>query len=230
MPVHAIITILWSAFVALNAKQVVFTVPYCVFFLVVVVVLSGDMARQLVLVALVAMVVVVVGLHSSLQHGLVHAFPHGFECGTGHSHVHADADIAKVSQSYHTAEHEQVQEAERRRLQDQVYHLGANSQFLPLSIAKQSNLAGPIRIKVLWDVVEGGDYTGSRSGSNARQCTAVGTSRPKLSRDCWFSGLSETPSQLTTLLHIRLPRPNHPCRLPELAVAVPGALGERLPS
>ena len=135
------------------------------------------MSRQLVLVALVAMVALV-GLHSSLQHGLVHAFPHGFECGTGHSHVHADADIAKVSQSYHTAEHEQVQEAERRRLQDQVYHLGANSQFLPLSIAKQSNLAGPIRIKVLWDVVEGGDYTGSRSGSNARQCTAVGTSRP----------------------------------------------------
>lgn len=104
------------------------------------------------------------------------AFPHGYTCGTGHDHVHAQAQPEVVAQQYHTAEHV-TDEAQRRRLAEIVsepYRTGIGGSFLPLSVAAAAGLAGPIRIKFLWDVVEGGDYSGSKSGTSARQCTVAG--------------------------------------------------------
>lgn len=101
-----------------------------------------------------------------------HAFPHGHGCGINHPHVHEQAakhDAVVVPQSYHT--HESA-----RRLVTQTYATGTGGGFLPIDTAESQGLTAPIRIKVLWDVIEGTDYSGTNAGSNARQCTSVGAS------------------------------------------------------
>ena len=113
--------------------------------------------------------VVVVSLMVQVQRSA--GFSAEYGCGTGHEHVQT-GPVVEVPQQYHTSEH--VPEHIRRRLVDQEYQLNRDGSFLPISVAAESKLTGPIRIAFLWDVVEGGDYTGSRSGTQARQCSAVG--------------------------------------------------------
>lgn len=101
-----------------------------------------------------------------------HAFHPGHECGVGHPavHQHIEAHPKAVShQQYHTSTPPQG-----RDLAEQAYSKTAGNAFLPLAQAHSQGLTRPIRVKALWDVVEGGDYTGSRAGTQARQCIAIG--------------------------------------------------------
>lgn len=117
-------------------------------------------------------------------------------CGVGTPHAEAhfgvddEADVTHVR--YHHVEHPEVgaalsgpqHEERRRKLQFYATKNNDGSTFLPLEDADAAGLAQPIRIKVLWDVIEGTDFTGSRLGSNALQCTRIGG---PISVPCEFS-------------------------------------------
>ena len=97
-------------------------------------------------------------------------FANGYECGVNHPHVQEHIDAMPnevVAQQYH------VKEPLGRDLA-QTYSTAAGGAFLPIAQAHTAGLTAPLRVKVLWDVVEGTDYSGSNAGTNARQCTAVG--------------------------------------------------------
>lgn len=120
-----------------------------------------------------------------------------FACGVGtpfaDAHTLGGDDAAVTSKAqYHTLDHGDVTRrlaylgrdrdlsdavaglGRQRRAQDAEYATrnSDGSTFLPLSLADDLGLSAGIRIEVLWEVVEGGDFSGPKAGSNARQCTA----------------------------------------------------------
>eukprot|EP01138_Halocafeteria_seosinensis_P001181 gb/GECG01001208.1/.p1 GENE.gb/GECG01001208.1/~~gb/GECG01001208.1/.p1 ORF type:complete len:1178 (+),score=114.14 gb/GECG01001208.1/:1-3534(+) len=95
----------------------------------------------------------------------------GHSCGLSHPGIQKLLDVPseKVPQDYLR------KTATKAVAQDGVRQLEGNDDFMPIQEAEEQGLTNQIRIRLLWDVIKAGDYTGVKNSEPiARQCNFIG--------------------------------------------------------